>query len=297
MTSNGYISEFIAYLAEIKKSSNNTVSAYERDLCAFSAFISGDSLDILNVTSEKILSYKKSLSRKGFSPSSVSRAMSSLRGFYKYLYVKGVINENPSKTIKNDKVVKKNFEILTSKEIDLLLSQPDLTCIKGIRDKAMLEVMYATGIKVSEIISLDLKDINLQLGFIYCKGDKSQKHERTIFLYPAALKCLKEYIENSRKFLSDNNDEALFLNINGSRMTRQGFWKILKGYVENAGIKKTITPHTLRHSFATHLLENGADINDIKEILGHSDIASTQVYTNYLKSKMKDSFLKFHPRA
>lgn len=289
-----YVDKFITYLKEIKGSSVNTVSAYERDLSAFGEYLSVLSVDMLKVSSENLDKYKNILINKGFSVSSVSRAMSSLRGFYKFLLVNGYIDDNPSKTIKNDKIEKKSFEILSAHEIDLLLSQPDLKCIKGIRDKAMLEIMYATGMKVSELITLNVSDLNIKLGFVICR---SQKHERTIFLYPTAIKCLKNYIENSRKFLDDGTEDALFLNVNGSRMTRQGFWKILKGYVADAGITKTITPHTFRHSFATHLLENGADINDIKEILGHSDIASTQVYANYLKGKMKDSYLKFHPRA
>lgn len=294
MTGTVYVDKFITYLKETKGSSLNTVSAYERDLFAFCEYISVLPIDILEISPEHLDKYKKTLVNKGFSVSSVSRAMSSLRGFYKYLLVNGFINDNPSKSIKNDKVEKKSFEILSASEIDILLAQPDTKCIKGIRDKAMLEIMYATGMKVSELITLDTSDLNIQLGFVICR---SNKRERTIFLYPAAIKCLKNYIENSRKYLSDGSENALFLNVNGSRMTRQGLWKILKGYVSDAGITKTITPHTFRHSFATHLLENGADINDIKEILGHSDIASTQVYANYLKSKVKDSYLKFHPRA
>ena len=157
--------------------------------------------------------------------------------------------------------------------------------------------MYATGMKVTELVSLQVSDVNIKLGFIVCHGEGSLKHDRTIFLYPAAIKSVKDYLDNSRKFLDSSEDSSLFLNINGTGMTRQGFWKILKGYASDAGIEKTITPLTLRHSFATHLLENGADINDIKEILGHSDIASTQVYADYIKGKIKDSYLKFHPRA
>lgn len=291
------VDDFLSYLTLSKGASRNTVSAYKRDLLGFTDFVSGISHSLLSADCNDIAAYKKHLSVKGFSSSSVSRAMSSVRSFYKYLLVNGVIDENPARTVKNDKIEKKSFEILTSKEIELLLSQPDTGELKGIRDKAMLEMMYATGMKVTELVSLDVTDLNLPLGFVVCHGEGSQKHDRTIFLYPTAVSALKEYLNSSRRFLASPTDNALFVNISGARMTRQGFWKILKGYVEAAGIKKTITPHTLRHSFATHLLENGADIHDIKEILGHSDIASTQVYADYIKSRIKDSYLKFHPRA
>ena len=297
MTGISRIDSFIDYMTNIKKSSKNTVSAYERDLDCFGSFIISINKDVVDVSSFDIDSYKLFFNKKGFSSSSVSRAMSSIRGFYKYLLVSGTINDDPSKKIRNEKVEKKSFEVLTSSEIDLLLAQPDTKSIKGIRDKAMLEIMYATGMKVTELVSLKVSDVNVKLGFVVCHGEENQKHDRTIFLYPAAVKSVKEYLEHSRKFLDCGEDVSLFLNINGSGMTRQGFWKILKGYVSDAGINKTITPHTLRHSFATHLLENGADINDIKEILGHSDIASTQVYADYIKGKIKDSYLKFHPRA
>ena len=297
MTSVSQINKFIDYLVKTKKSSVNTVSAYERDLEGFNIYLMAESKDILDVSGDDIDRYKSAMNSKGFSPSSVSRAMSSIRGFYKYLTFSGDIKKDPSSKVKNEKIEKKDFAILTSKEVELLLAQPDIKTIKGLRDKAMLEVMYATGLKVTELISLKVSDINTKLGFVVCHGDDGKKSDRTIFLYPAAVKSVKEYLDTARKILNTEDSDDLFLNINGFGITRQGFWKILKAYVESAGINKTITPHTLRHSFATHLLENGADINDIKEILGHSDIASTQVYANYIKGKIKDSYLKFHPRA
>lgn len=291
------VDDFLSYLALSKSASQNTVAAYQRDLTGFAAFTAEIPVDLLSVTGKEITAYKKALTDKGFSASSVSRAMSSVRSFYKYLLVGGIISENPARAVKNDKVEKKDFEILSAKEIDLLLTQPDTTEIKGIRDKAMLEMMYATGMKVTELISLDVTDLNLVLGYVVCRGEGSKPHERTIFLYPTAVNALKNYLNASRCFLVQKETDALFVNIGGTRMTRQGFWKILKGYAAQAGIEKTITPHTLRHSFATHLLENGADIHDIKEILGHADISSTQVYADYIKKRMKDSYLKFHPRA
>ena len=291
------VDDFLSYLALSKSASQNTVAAYQRDLTGFAAFTAEIPVDLLSVTGNEIAAYKKALTDKGFSASSVSRAMSSVRSFYKYLLVGGVISENPARAVKNDKVEKKDFEILSAKEIDLLLNQPDTTEIKGIRDKAMLEMMYATGMKVTELITLDVTDLNLVLGYVVCRGEGAKPHERTIFLYPTAVNALKTYLTASRCFLVQDETNALFVNIGGTRMTRQGFWKILKGYAAQDGIEKTITPHTLRHSFATHLLENGADIHDIKEILGHADISSTQVYADYIKKRMKDSYLKFHPRA
>ena len=231
----------------------------------------------------------------GLSSASVSRTLSSLRSLFQYLIAEGVCEYNPAKAVHNDKVEKKELIVLTSKEVEKLLSQPDVNDAKGLRDKAMLEVLYATGIKVSELIALELSDFNSQLSFIRCgRGDK----ERFIPIYPLAAKAIQNYIEKARKFfVSNQNENSLFVNVTGERMTRQGFWKILKAYVSAAGIKKDITPHTLRHSFAAHLIENGADIHDIQLILGHSDIASTQRYTQFLKEKINNSYIKFHPRA
>lgn len=247
------------------------------------------------VTAADVSSYKQYLLRRGLSASSVSRSLSALRGLYQYLISVGATDHNPAREIPNDKVAKKGPQVLTNKEIELLLSQPSPNDLKGIRDKAMLELLYATGIKVSELVSLDVDDVNLSLSFIKCgNGGK----ERFIPVYPLALKALTNYLEFSRRLLVVHPDErALFVNVNGDRMTRQGFWKLLKQYAESAKIYKDITPHTLRHSFAAHLLENGADIHDIKEILGHADISSTQRYAQFLKDKMKNSYMKFHPRA
>ena len=297
MTHTKSVDEFIIYLSKSKNASQNTLAAYERDLASFEEYAEGFEGGIEGATNEDIASYKKHLNKKGFSCSSVSRAMSSVRSYYKYLLQMGIIKDNPTKDIKNDKPEKKALEVLTADEISLLLDQPDTSDIKGMRDKAMLETMYATGMKVTELISLSVSDVNLQLGFIICHGEEALKNERTVYLYPTALNAIKDYLASSRVVLANDGEDALFVNIGGARMTRQGFWKILKKYAEQAGIQKTITPHTIRHSFATHLLENGADIKEIKEILGHTDIASTQIYANYIKSKMKDSYLKFLPRT
>lgn len=288
--------DFISYLKDVKKSSENTLQAYERDLSKFLEFARINSLSSFSeVDTDTVASYKRYLAELGLSPSSVSRSLSALRSLFQYLILYGTVDHNPAREIPNDKYEKKGPQVLTSKEIELLLAQPSLDDVKGIRDKAMLELLYATGIKVTELINLNIDDINLQLSFLRCG---TETKERFIPLYPIAVKSLINYLEKSRKLLVLHIDEpALFVNIAGERMTRQGFWKILKNYAESAKIFKDITPHTLRHSFAAHLLENGADIHDIKEMLGHSDISSTQRYAQFLKNKMKNSYMKYHPRA
>ena len=288
--------DYMSYLKDVKKSSDNTLQAYERDLTKFMDYARIESIySFCDVDVDKVTAYKKYLSDSGLSPSSVSRSLSALRSMFQYLIISGECDHNPAREVPNDKYEKKGPQVLNSKEIELLLSQPSTDDIKGIRDKGMLELLYATGIKVTELINLNIVDVNLQLSFIRCGTDSK---ERFIPLYPIAVKSIQNYLENSRKLLILHKDEpALFVNIAGERMTRQGFWKILKNYAHSAKIHKEITPHTLRHSFAAHLLENGADIHDIQEILGHSDISSTQRYAQFLKNKMKNSYMKYHPRA
>ena len=291
-----FYEDYVAYLREEKHCSPNTLSAYQRDMQKFFDYAEEFGIASFDgVEASDVSSYKQYLLRRGLSASSVSRSLSALRGLYQYLISVGAAEHNPAREIPNDKVAKKGPQVLTNKEIELLLAQPSPNDLKGIRDKAMLELLYATGIKVSELVSLDVDDVNLSLSFIKCgSGGK----ERFIPVYPLALKALTNYLEFSRRLLVVHPDErALFVNVNGDRMTRQGFWKLLKQYAESAKIYKDITPHTLRHSFAAHLLENGADIHDIKEILGHADISSTQRYAQFLKEKMKNGYMKFHPRA
>lgn len=290
------LNNFFVHLKDVKKSSENTIQAYRRDLDKFIEFSNLRAInDVTKVDFETISVFKDFLAKKGLSSSSVSRTLSSLRSLFQFLIAEGVCENNPAKAVHNDKVEKKELIVLTSKEVEKLLSQPDTSDIKGLRDKAMIELLYATGIKVSELIALDVSDFNAQLSFIRCgSGEK----ERFIPIYPLACKAIQTYLEKSRKlFVPDSEEKSLFVNVTGERMTRQGFWKILKAYVSSAGIKKDITPHTLRHSFAAHLIENGADIHDIQLILGHSDIASTQRYTQFLKEKINNSYIKFHPRA
>lgn len=231
----------------------------------------------------------------GKSAASVTRFLASVKSFYNFLLSNGDIAANPAKGVTAAKVERKYPEILTNKEVELFLEQPQCVDAKGFRDHAMLELLYATGIRVSELISMNLSDLNLTAGFIRCS---SKGKERIIPLYHGAVKALQDYVKNVRpQLIADNEEEALFVNMNGERMSRQGFWKIIKHYQEKAGIEKDITPHTLRHSFAVHLLENGADLRSIQEMLGHADISSTQIYTHVVKRQLKDVYQKAHPRA
>ena len=290
------LNQFELYLREDKALSENTVISYCRDIRQFSEWLEQDRTSQLNSASkEDISSYLQYLQGMGKSPSTVSRSAASLKRYFTYLMEKGTASLNPAAGIALEKHGRKLPSILTNHEVDLFLSQPDQTDPKGIRDKAMLELLYASGIRVSELIGLNLEDINLSVGFLVCRtGEK----ERVIPLYKVAVKSIQEYLQRVRPILtSDNGETALFVNVNGSRMSRQGFWKIVKCYQAKAGIQKEITPHTLRHSFAAHLLENGADIRDIQEMLGHADLSTTQIYTKVIRSHLKEIYDKTHPRA
>lgn len=291
-----YIEVFNLYLLDEKKASKNTVESYIRDLNQFVSYcVSTKCRDITKVDFTFLNRYLEYLSVMGKSDATKSRIVASLRCYYRFLLSKGVIDKNPVDKIKLKKTEKKLPDVLDANEIVLLLAQPDNGEYKGIRDKAMLELLYATGIKVSELIDLSINDVNLQVGILHLHNGKK---ERIIPMYPAAIKSVAEYLVNVRPVIvTDNNEDKLFTNMTGQHMSRQGFWKIIKHYAETAGIKKEITPHTLRHSFASHLLENGAKLSDIKEMLGHSDISSTQVYARLMKSKYTAAYSKFHPLA
>lgn len=284
------------YLSKVKQASANTVSSYMRDIRQFSAWLSdSEETDIIDATQLNISAYLNHLEEEGKSGATLSRSLASLKNFYSYVVSTGFLEKTPVVEIHVDRGEKKTPQILTGKEIELLLSQPVCVDAKGYRDKAMLEVMYATGIRVTELISLDIDDVNLDVGIIKCSGGRKS---RAIPLYPAALRALAQYLDNVRSsMIADPDETALFVNINGVRMSRQGFWKILKHYQNTAHIDKEITPHTLRHSFAVHLLENGADVGSVQELMGHSDISSTQVYTQMINHKIKSVYAKFHPKA
>ena len=275
------------YLTKVKQASSNTVSSYMRDIRQFSDWLSHNGqTDLLNATQQNISAYLSYLQDQGKSGATASRTLASLKNFYVYAVSAGFLEASPiTDRIHVERGERKLPQVLTGREVELLLSQPSSSDSKGLRDKAMLEVMYATGIRVTELIDLNLEDVNLELGMIRCSNAKKT---RAIPLYPAALKALSVYVNDVRPLMVSNpSEKALFVNIGGVRMSRQGFWKILKHYQAKAGIEKDITPHTLRHSFAVHLLENGAEIGALQELMGHSDISSTQLYASLINKKVK----------
>ncbi len=278
-----------------KHASQNTVASYLRDVTQFADYLNLRGPGLLEATAETVQSYMDWMLSRGKSAASVTRFLASVKSFYNFQMFSGRVKDNPAKGVTAAKVKRKYPEILTSKEVDLFLEQPQCVDPKGYRDHAMLELLYATGIRVSELITLDLDDLNLAAGFIHCS---SKGKERIIPLYRTAVKALQDYVWKIRPQLVPGEEEtALFVNMNGERMSRQGFWKIIKYYQGKAGIEKEITPHTLRHSFAAHLLENGADLRSIQEMLGHADISSTQIYTHVVRGNLKDVYQKAHPRA
>ena len=286
---------FFNFLENDKKLSENTLQSYRRDLKQFRKYLENNGIHYNRVKEEDIKNYIKEMQDAGKKSSSISRCIASIRSFYQFVLKNRKIKVDPTANIQSPKVEKRTPNVLTAKEVELLLKQPDNVDLKGIRDKAMLEFAYATGMRVTEIISLNIDDVNLEEAYVICKNRNKQ---RIIPLGTMSLKALKEYIEEARGVLIKNEDEkALFVNINGGRLTRQGFWKIIKFYKEQAHITKDITPHVLRHSFATHLLQNGADLRAIQTMLGHSDISSTQVYMQFQDEGLKDIYRKAHPRA
>ena len=286
---------FFEFLENDKKLSNNTLQSYKRDLKQFKRYIEACEINYNHVKEEDIKDYIKELQEEGKKASSISRCIASIRSFYQFVLKRKKIKVDPTANIQSPKIEKRVPSVLTSKEVELLLDQPKDVDLKGTRDKAMLEFAYATGMRVTEIISLNIDDVNLEEGYVTCKTGNKQ---RTIPLGTMSLNALKEYVDDARDVLIKNDDEkALFVNVNGGRLTRQGFWKIIKYYKEQAHITKDITPHVLRHSFATHLLQNGADLKAIQTMLGHSDISSTQVYMQFQDPGLKDIYQKAHPRA
>lgn len=286
---------FLEFLQKDKKLSDNTLQSYKRDITQYESYINEENLQYLKVTKEDIKNYLENLKNIGKKTSTISRNLASIRSFYQYLVRTKKIKEDPTDGIQSPKVEKRVPNVLTSKEVELLLEQPKAVDLKGIRDKAMLEFAYATGMRVTEIINLNIDDLNLKEGYVSCNNASKQ---RNIPLGAISINALKEYIKKARPYLIKSEDEkSLFVNINGKRLTRQGFWKIVKFYKEQAHIDKDITPHVLRHSFATHLLQNGADLKAIQVMLGHSDISSTQVYMQFQDEGLKNIYKKAHPRA
>lgn len=289
------IEEFIGYLHNTRGTSQNTEVSYERDLKKLERFLTEEKIESVEQVNATLLnSYVMYMERKNFAASSISRSIASIRAFFHFLCQTRSWKENPAEHLKAPKIEKKMPGILTIDEVDLLLKQPRENTAKGIRDRAMLELLYATGIRVSELISLTLKDINLKLGYITCS---SGEKERVIPFGSAAKRSVEHYMEGARaELLGSQESEMLFLNCSGKSMSRQGFWKVLKSYAEAAGIQQDITPHTLRHSFAAHLVQNGADLKSVQEMMGHSDISTTQIYMNMNMNKIRDVYMKAHPR-
>ena len=289
-----YIDRYVDYLRNVKKSSENTVASYRRDLIKFYRYFDEKGITRIDDINETyITSYVLEMEKQGMSMATVSRNIASIKSFYAYLMRERIVNEDPTENIKPPKIVKKVPETLTISEVNKLLDQPTNKTPKEIRDKAMLELLYATGIRVTELVTLKLTDVNIKLGFIECHdGDRV----RTVPVAEVAQRALSRYITEVRDDMSGGSD-YLFSNCKGAPMTRQGFGKIIKYYAAKAGIDKDITPHMIRHSFASHMLGNGADIKSVQEMLGHVDIATTQIYLTNKQSKLKEEYAKAYPRA
>ncbi len=288
--------DFEGYLKKEKNASSNTLSSYLRDLRQFGDWLSAtQEMPLQQAGEEEISAYYRFLRASGKSQATVQRCSATLRCYYAHLIDKRKLKDNPARHVTMDRQKRKLPQVLSSNEVELFLEQPDTHDAKGIRDKAMLELLYATGIRVSELINLNLEDVNLSVGFIRCR---SGEKERVIPMYKVAVKALRDYLAEVRPAMVEAVDEpALFVNLGGSRMSRQGFWKIVKTYQKKAGIEKEITPHTLRHSFAAHLLVNGANLKDIQEMLGHADLSTTQIYTKVVQDHLAEVYQKAHPRA
>lgn len=291
-----YVDEYASFMSNVRHKAVNTIESYKRDVTQYITYLNNVGVtDLSSTTKTTVLSYLLELQKEGRASSTVSRTLASLRSFYVFMIQNGMVQNDPTINLEAPHVEKKPPQILTSAEVELLMNQPKCIDNKGMRDKAMLELLYATGIRVSELISLDITDVNLAMSFIHCNG---RKKERIVPMGNKALEALTVYVDNARgNMVKSDTEKALFVNCGGVRLSRQGFWKIIKHYQHQADIKKEITPHTLRHSFAAHLLENGADLRSIQEMMGHADISSTQVYSQLVSSRIKDVYAKAHPRA
>jgi integrase/recombinase XerD len=295
---NDQINDFLHYLVVERGLSQNTITAYKRDLTSYVGYlIQKEGIhSIKEVQRAHILSYLHDLKQKDKAAPTIARNIASIRSFHQFLLREQAVTIDPSVHIETPKTERKLPKVLSTEEVERLMEAPDETSLIGVRDKAMLEVLYATGLRVSELIQLNSSDVHLTMGFLRCIG-KGNK-ERIIPIGKLAGDAIQRYIDKSRhRLLKKHSTEALFLNHHGKRLTRQGFWKILKGLAHKAHIDKALTPHTLRHSFATHLLENGADLRAVQEMLGHADISTTQIYTHVTKTRLKDIYSQYHPRA
>lgn len=291
------IKEFIDYLSVERGLAVNTLESYGRDLRQYSQYLEqGEASALDSATRATIVEYLLHLQRQGKATATIARRLAALKAFYQFLVRENYLEQDPTVNLESPRLEKRLPKVLTIREVETLLAQPDSSTAAGLRDRAMLELLYATGIRVSELVSLNHSDVNLDLAYIRCLGKGSK--ERIVPLGSMAVKGVRDYLQNGRpRLIRDRNEEALFVNHHGRRLTRQGFWKIVKKYAEDARIDKEITPHTLRHSFATHLLENGADLRSVQEMLGHADISTTQIYTHITKGRLKEVYARTHPRA
>jgi len=291
-----WIDRYLHHLIVEKGLSRNTIEAYARDLRGYSAFLEEHpGSDSLTVSSDKIICYFKLLRTEKLSPRSLARNISALKGFYRFLLQEGVLEETPLRHLRTPRVTPRLPEILTGGDIDQIIAQVKAEKPLGLRDRAMIEILYATGLRVSELVHLSVHDVDLEVGYLRTKGKGSK--ERIVPIGRAAIRALKDYLQGSRPVSAAKAEgQTLFLGRGGRGITRQGFWKILRRYASAAGIRKKISPHTLRHSFATHLLEGGADLRSVQSMLGHADIATTQIYTHVSRDHLKRLHQKYHPR-
>lgn len=293
---NQLIHEFITYLSVERGLATNTLESYGRDLRQYSEYLEADSGTLDAVSRSTIVGYLLHLQGQGKATATIARRLAALKAFYQFLLRERRINQDPTANLESPKLEKRLPKVLTVREVERLLAQPDPGQPAGMRDRAMLELLYATGIRVSELVSLSVVDVNLEMGYIRCSGKGAK--ERIVPLGSLAIQSCTEYLQGARpRLVKHESEQALFVNHHGHRLTRQGFWKIVKKYADDAKIEKEITPHTLRHSFATHLLENGADLRSVQEMLGHADISTTQIYTHVTKGRLKEVYARTHPRA
>ncbi len=290
------IEQFITYLHNVKKTSANTELSYRRDLKKVILFLRSKGLtDLVDIKKEDLEEYVASMKEQHFATATVSRNIASMKAFFHFLCQEKLIEKDISESLKAPKIEKKMPEILTTEEVVRLLEQPSGDSPKEVRDKAMLELLYATGIRVTELITLKISEVNLPMSFIVCRDAHK---ERAIPFGMAAKNALIKYLTEAREqMVEDKSSDILFANCSGSPMSRQGFWKLIKYYSKKAGITADITPHTLRHSFAAHLVENGADLRSVQEMLGHSDISTTQIYANMNHNRIREVYAKAHPRG